>query len=88
MSGSPLRAARVAPELALQAVEPVALVVALVAVDDRRPASCATSAGARAHVDVEPAGDPLAQVAVQAVLDLAAHLLGAADDQPLHERRA
>ena len=72
------------PSPLCSAVEPVALAVALVALDDRGRLARHLR-GVRLHVDVEIARDALAQVAVQRVLDLAAHLLGTADDQPLRD---
>src|SRR5207253_4773445 len=71
----------VTAELALEPVEPLPLSGALVLLDDR--AGLARDLGrARLDVDVEPAGDPVTKVAVDRALDLAAHLIGRADDEP------
>ena len=60
----------------------MALAVALVALDDlRRLLGDLRRAGA--HVDVEPARDPLAQVAVQRALDLAVRI---SSGQPMIRR--
>src|SRR2546427_72663 len=40
---------------------------------------------ARLDVDVEPSGDPVAQVAVERALDLSAHLVRRTDDEPLDD---
>ena len=77
-------AARVSSELALQAVEVFALAAPLVLGDDL--ARLAPDVLRRSpDVDVEPARDPAAQVAVERALDLAAHLLRRSDDEALHE---
>src|SRR5262249_7058362 len=80
----PRRPSLAPAEVALEPVEPVALAPALVLVDDlgRFPLHLV---GRRPDVDLDPAGDPVAQIAVEVRGDLAAHLVRRADDESLHE---